>query len=117
MSKESAVAFCEKLETDEALRSEVTALGASESGEVLVPAERVVEFGVQKGFSFSAREFCDAWMDRSRVADGELKDSALDAVSGGAGVAVRLNFTMFLPNGTPVRAGGPLYDYADDFSP
>lgn len=118
MSWDSAIAFCDRLDANPDFLSEVIALGSHGSGSDLVSSERVVAFGVSRGFSFSSRELCEAWAERHpRRPDGELSSAELEAVSGGAGRQPNVSFTMFLPNGTPVRPGDKGFHLAQAVSP
>jgi hypothetical protein len=103
MSRDSAMAFCDELDSRGDLYADVMALIRETAGVYLVDAVRVAELAARRGFSFTARELCAAWSER-RVAkpDGELSDDDLDSVAGGAHQP-KIAFTMFQSDGTPVR--------------
>ena len=103
MSRDSAMAFCDELDSHGGLYAEVMSLIRETAGVYLVDAVRVAELAADRGFTFSARELCAAWAERcAPKPDGELSDADLDTVAGGANQP-KIAFTMFQSNGTPVR--------------
>jgi hypothetical protein len=104
MSRDSALAFCEELDSHGDLYAEVMKLVRETSDVYVVDAFRVAELAAGKGFTFSARELCAAWAERrAPKPDGELDDADLGSVAGGAHQP-QMTFTMFQPDGAPVRA-------------
>jgi hypothetical protein len=103
MSRDSAQAFCDELDLHGDLYAEVMSLVRATSDVYLIDAGRVAELAAGKGFTFSARELCAAWAERhARKPDGELSDADLESVAGGARQP-QVSFTLFQPDGTPVR--------------
>jgi len=75
MSQQIAGEFIQKVQTDEALRAEIIALGQDMDG--------VVALGAQHGYSFSAADLQAAISSSGYASEGELSDEQLEAVAGG----------------------------------
>ena len=78
MSAEAAVQFLERIESDPAMSSELRQYESSEDKLI----EAVLDMGAREGLNFSAAEF-EAAIRHHGGQDGELDDSALEAVAGG----------------------------------
>ena len=101
MSRESAMAFCDEVDSHGDLYAAVLSFIRETAGVYLVDAVRVAEMAASRGYTFSARELCAAWAERRRPKpDGELSDADLNSVAGGARQP-QINFTMFKPDGRP----------------
>ncbi|NWJ45519.1 MAG: Nif11-like leader peptide family natural product precursor [Chloroflexi bacterium] len=82
MSQQAAAEFLEKVETDSELKNKVMTLGSGAS------VEDVLDVAAAAGYQFNTAELMAAGKLREEVSSsapgGELSESDLDAVAGGA---------------------------------
>lgn len=92
MSKQAAVEFFAKINTDTALQQDfLNAIEGKEDESMLMDAARsIVEVGTKYGYEFTAEEAAQTYleiMEKAAAMDisegGELSDEALELVAGG----------------------------------
>ena len=89
MSKESARAFLDKLESDASFRSALIASGDASDGSVSYSVQKLAELGAQRGFDFTAEEIGEAGARHAKSSvpgarSQELSENQLESVAGGA---------------------------------
>lgn len=89
MSAEAVVGFTERVAADEGLQAKVKAIRQMEEGR----AERVADLAKEHGFDFTPREFVEAAAALMELNGGELDESDLEGVVGGASAAVSVGGT------------------------
>src|SRR5204863_6323576 len=81
MSKESAAAFLDRVESDQGMQLKLQNLGSGAS------VEGVLDVAAVEGYTFSSQELIAAGKDRAELQgmspNGELSDRELEAVAGG----------------------------------
>ena len=102
MSRESATAFLQKLNSDPSLRAQVLASSGENVDEVTLSGERLVELGNEHGFVFTLEEIHAAFTKRAASTSRELDDRELEAVAGGKAQMQDFHFVVRIDKASPI---------------